>query len=121
MATKKINKIPTPLYAAAGAGDLAYEKLRELPQKVTQLRGRVAELRPVVEERVRRRAHAAQGKATAVFGDLVARGERVVRTARTDRPSEQPTTEVKAVTAAKTAQKKAPTKRTRPTDTAQEQ
>jgi len=39
-------KIPAPLYAAAGAGDLAYQQLRKLPERVAELRERVAELRP---------------------------------------------------------------------------
>jgi len=86
-------KIPAPLYAAAGAGDLAYQQLRKLPEQVSQLRGRVAELRPVVAETnldklrdvARRNAGAfvagaqeAQTRATAVYKDLVARGQKVV-------------------------------------------
>ncbi|WP_436525926.1 hypothetical protein [Actinoplanes sp. HUAS TT8] len=39
-------KIPTPLYAAAGAGDLAYQQLRKLPAVLTELSDRaVASLR----------------------------------------------------------------------------
>ncbi|MEV4616993.1 hypothetical protein AB0K43_31010 [Kitasatospora sp. NPDC049258] len=34
---KKTLTDPTPLYALAGAGDLAYEKLREVPAKVEEL------------------------------------------------------------------------------------
>jgi heparin binding hemagglutinin HbhA len=90
-------KIPTPLYAAAGAGDIAYRQLRKLPEQVAQLRGRVSELRPVVSEAVaetnldkirdvaRRNADAlvsgaqvAQERATAVYKDLVARGQKIV-------------------------------------------
>lgn len=33
-------KIPAPLYAAAGAGDLAYEQLRKLPAVLTELTGK---------------------------------------------------------------------------------
>jgi hypothetical protein len=33
----KSTKIPTPLYAAAGAGDLAYQQLRKLPTVVGEL------------------------------------------------------------------------------------
>jgi hypothetical protein len=33
-------RIPAPIYAAAGAGDLAYEQLRRLPAVVTELRGK---------------------------------------------------------------------------------
>ncbi|GAA2628709.1 hypothetical protein GCM10010399_70480 [Dactylosporangium fulvum] len=97
-------KIPTPLYAAAGAGDLAYEQLRKLPTTVAQIRARVGELRPVVTEAVssdldrlrvvaRRNAvnllsnaqagaQVAQHRAFEVYTDLVARGEKVVSTAR---------------------------------------
>jgi len=90
-------KIPAPLYAAAGAGDLAYQQLRKLPEQVAQLRGRVSDLRPAVTEAVaetnldkirevaRRNASAfvagaqeAQVRATAVYKDLVARGHKVV-------------------------------------------
>jgi hypothetical protein len=102
-------KIPTPLYAAAGAGDLAYERLRKLPAQVAQLRARVEELRPAVSDVVsetnlrgdldrlrgvaRRNAasflataqagaQVAQDRAFAVYTGLVARGEKVVSTAR---------------------------------------
>jgi hypothetical protein len=119
-------KVPTPLYAAAGAGDLAYRQLRKL-------RGKVLELRPVVTEAVseqrlradldrlrvvaRRNAKAvvngaqgAQERATKYYTRLVAHGEAVVRSGRTTR----------AVTAARDPQAPAPsvpdkaTKRARP-------
>ena len=103
--TSTTRKIPTPLYAAAGAGDLAYEQLRKLPAQVAQLRARVEELRPAqpdVDLRndlnrlrgVARRnaatflataqqgAQLAQDRALAVYTGLVARGEKVVSTAR---------------------------------------
>ena len=103
--TSTTRKIPTPLYAAAGAGDLAYQRLRRLPEQVAQLRARVEELRPAVAEtnfrgditRLRgaaRRnaadflataqqgAQVAQDKAVALYSELVARGEKVVSTAR---------------------------------------
>jgi heparin binding hemagglutinin HbhA len=98
-------KIPTPLYAAAGAGDLAYEQLRKLPAQVAQLRARVEELRPATSDAnlrddlerltvVARRnaagfltaaqagAQVAQNRAQAGYTGLVARGEKVVSTAR---------------------------------------
>jgi heparin binding hemagglutinin HbhA len=111
MSTKtEPRKIPTPLYAAAGAGEMAYEQLRKLPERVAELRGRVAELRPVVtdatdrvsernlradldklRDSARRNAQAfvtgaqvAQKQALAVYTELVARGERVVAGARTE-------------------------------------
>jgi heparin binding hemagglutinin HbhA len=120
MSTKtEPRKIPTPLYAAAGAGELAYEQLRKLPERVAELRGRVAELRPVVTEATdrvsdrvserslradldklrdsaRRNAQAfvtgaqvAQKQALAVYTELVARGERVVAGARTEQAKAQ--------------------------------
>jgi heparin binding hemagglutinin HbhA len=36
-------RIPAPLYAAAGAGDLAYQQLRKLPTVIDELSGRVNE------------------------------------------------------------------------------
>ncbi|WP_433344885.1 hypothetical protein [Micromonospora sp. CA-111912] len=41
MTQPKTNRIPAPLYAAAGAGDLAIEQLRKLPTVVTDLGGKV--------------------------------------------------------------------------------
>ncbi|MFE2721291.1 hypothetical protein [Kitasatospora sp. NPDC059327] len=55
---KKTLSDPTPLYALAGAGDLAYEKLREVPGKVEAL---AADRK------------GAQDKATAKFQDAQAR------------------------------------------------
>jgi hypothetical protein len=88
-------KIPAPLYAAAGAGDLAYEQLRKLPSRVVELRDRAAELRPAVTDAVseaslradlaklrkaaRRNARAFVSGAANVYEDLVARGENVVK------------------------------------------
>ena len=103
-------KIPTPLYAAAGAGDLAYEQLRKLPAQVAQLRARVEELRPTVTDAVAETklradldrlrgvalrnaesilagaqagAQVAQDRALAVYTDLVNRGTKVVAGGRT--------------------------------------
>ncbi|HEY2790793.1 MAG TPA: hypothetical protein VGJ28_00465 [Micromonosporaceae bacterium] len=41
MPTQTQPKIPNPIYAAAGAGDLAIERLRKLPEKVAVLQERV--------------------------------------------------------------------------------
>lgn len=108
--TKK--RIPSPLLAAAGAGDLAYEKLRTLPEKMSGLRAKVNELRPTGKiplperrdmradlarlrevakrnaEVVVHTAQVAQERATVVYKDLVARGEQVVRPERTERPAD---------------------------------
>jgi heparin binding hemagglutinin HbhA len=105
-------KIPTPLYAAAGAGELAYEQLRKLPERVAELRDRAEKLRPVVTDAVSDRrirvdldklrdtalrnaqvvvsgAHVAQERAFAVYTELVARGERVVAGARAEQAKAQ--------------------------------
>src|SRR5690349_19610341 len=100
-------RIPAPLYAAAGAGDLAYQQLRKLPAVVSELSDRaVASLRIANEQAgskattlrdkaattdfdaVRSNAttaanafaQLAQERAVAVYTALVARGERVVGT-----------------------------------------
>lgn len=94
----KTNRIPAPLYAAAGAGDLAYQQLRRLPAVVTDLRGKAVgpgkrsikrtdlEIERLRETAVRNaavlmtRTQAAQQRALAAYAQLVARGERVVGT-----------------------------------------
>ncbi len=89
MTTKQTTrKYPAPLYAAAGAGDLAYQTLRTIPARVAELRGKTAvpeldvdRLRDVARRNaamVRAGAQAAQEKAVAIYTDLVARGEQVV-------------------------------------------
>jgi hypothetical protein len=107
MSTQSANtrRIPNPLYAAAGAGDIAYQQIRQLPAKALELRGRVVALRPVVADAVtsavaepakrvdverlrgeverfgavaRRNAEVLRTQAVAVYADLVARGEKVV-------------------------------------------
>ena len=100
-------RIPAPLYAAAGAGDLAYQQLRKLPAVVSELSDRaVASLRTANDtasttaaslkttatatdfDKLRETAttgavafaQAAQERAVAVYTSLVAHGERVVGT-----------------------------------------
>lgn len=100
-------RFPAPLYAAAGAGDLAYQQLRKLPGVVNELGDRaVASLRTANDtasttaaslkttaagtdfDKLRDTAtasavafaHAAQERAVAVYTALVAHGERVVGT-----------------------------------------
>jgi heparin binding hemagglutinin HbhA len=130
MSEPKTTNIPAPLYAAAGAGDLAYRQLRKLPDLYVDLAGKAvdngadlreravattAELRERAAEAVREAnrqaneaaaklriadfdverlreaamrnaaafvagAQAAQDRAVAVYGELVARGERLVGT-----------------------------------------
>jgi heparin binding hemagglutinin HbhA len=95
--------IPAPIYAAAGAGELAYQKLRQLPelaartvrtagQTAEELRRRIAardsdltaEWAKVRDSAQRgtavvvAKAANAQEKAATGYRNLVARGERVV-------------------------------------------
>lgn len=74
-------KYPAPLYAAAGAGDFAYQQLRKLPARVAELRGKVAASDVDVDrlrKSARRNAAAALDEARTVYATLIARGERVV-------------------------------------------
>ena len=98
-------RFPAPLYAAAGAGDLAYQQLRKLPAVVNQLSERAAaSLRTANEQagtkatQLRERAattdfealrgnaasvattfaQIAQDRAVSLYTALVERGERVV-------------------------------------------
>jgi hypothetical protein len=98
-------RFPAPLYAAAGAGDLAYQQLRKLPAVVSELSERAAEslrtansqagtkaatlkdkaattdfdaLRTNAASAANTLAQVAQERAVAVYTALVARGERVV-------------------------------------------
>jgi heparin binding hemagglutinin HbhA len=100
-------RVPAPLYAAAGAGDLAYQQLRKLPALVDGLSDRLtASLRVANEQAgstastIRERANTtdfdklrdtaasnavafaqvASERAIATYTALVARGERVVGT-----------------------------------------
>lgn len=55
---KKTLSDPTPLYALAGAGDLAYEKLREVPSLVES----IAADRKGAQEKATARLHVAQSR-----------------------------------------------------------
>ena len=100
-------RFPAPLYAAAGAGDLAYQQLRKLPAVINELSDRAAaslknanetatttatslrekatttdldKLRNSAASGAAAFAQVAQERALAVYTALVARGERVVGT-----------------------------------------
>jgi len=100
-------RFPAPLYAAAGAGDLAYQQLRKLPAVINELSDRAAATLRTANETANSRAttlrekaattdldrlrstaassavalaQAAQERAIAVYTALVAHGERVVGT-----------------------------------------
>ena len=104
-------RIPAPLYAAAGAGDLAYQQLRKLPAVINELSDRAAaslrtanetatsrattlrekaattdldQLRNTAASGAAAFAQAAQERAIAVYTALVAHGERVVGTGVVD-------------------------------------
>lgn len=93
--TERRIELPKPLYAAAGAGELAYQRLRRLPefavrtmrtasQTAEQLRARLGEegdladrLRATASRGtalVKERAARAQQRASASYQELVARG-----------------------------------------------
>jgi hypothetical protein len=98
-------RFPAPLYAAAGAGDLAYQQLRKLPAVLTELSDRAAAQLRTVNDTANTRAtslrdkasatdldklrtnaassavtlaQVAQDRAMALYTALVARGEKVV-------------------------------------------
>ena len=100
-------RFPAPLYAAAGAGDLAIQQLRKLPAVINELSDRAAaslknanetasttatslrekasttdldKLRNTAASGAAAFAQVAQERALAVYTALVARGERVVGT-----------------------------------------
>ncbi|MEU7174310.1 hypothetical protein ABZ949_22815 [Micromonospora tulbaghiae] len=71
----KTNRIPAPLYAAAGAGELALEQLRKLPTVVTDLGGKAVvtgfELRQKATETLKTANQTATGlRERAVTADL---------------------------------------------------
>lgn len=100
-------RFPAPLYAAAGAGDLAWRELRKLPAVVSELSDRAVaslkianeaagttattlrskatttdldKLRDTATTSALTFAQLAQERAVAVYTTLVARGERVIGT-----------------------------------------
>jgi hypothetical protein len=99
--TQAPTRLPKPLYAVAGAGEIAYRRLRTLPERVEALREqltpRVRTLREQLPGRVEALRAEVPAKVTTlgagareVYGDLVARGEKVVdaaRARRTDGPA----------------------------------
>jgi hypothetical protein len=88
------SRFQAPLYAAAGAGDLVYQRLRK-----------------VELDRVTEFAQAAQHRAAEVYRDLVARGERVVTRRETVKTAPSA---VESTPAA--VDEPRPIKRTRPVD-----
>jgi hypothetical protein len=100
-------RLPRPLYAVAGAGELAYRRISagvrtlraELPGRVDALRAQVPALRAQVPARVT----TIVAEARDVYTGLVAHGEQVVDSARTYRTNGHAT--VTAEPAAKAVRK----------------
>jgi len=79
----KTTPITRPLYFAAGATDLAVEKLREIPAEYKRLQDQAKKLdaatfRVAVEDYSTK----ATGKAAEVYTDLVGRGAKLVESIR---------------------------------------
>lgn len=85
-----------PLYALVGVNAVAYEKLRELPLELGKLQERLSaqgrEL-PVqvrtLPHQVRRYAEDVGSKATEIYNDLAARGQRIVGDVRRQESTER--------------------------------
>ena len=113
-----------PFYAVAGAGDLAVKALREVPNKLSQLRvdpKDIASTITVVQTEAKTIPYRAQnvavvlvgetvGLADAVYGDLVTRGRRISNRIRRQKATQelqtQASTTVRRTKAAKTTAKK---------------
>ncbi len=64
-------RFPAPLYAAAGAGDLAYQQLRKLPAVLTELSDRAAAQLRTVNDTANTRANSLREKASATDLDAL--------------------------------------------------
>ena len=78
--TQRTTRIPTPVYAIAGVGEIAYRQLRELREEFPN---RVAELPNQIRAEVPATMNSLVAGAAQVYDRLVARGERVVGRRRT--------------------------------------
>ncbi len=75
----KTTQLPGPLYLAAGATDLAVEKLREIPAEYKRLQERAKRVDlPTVRDAVEDYSMKTSGKAIEIYGDLVTRGQKLV-------------------------------------------
>ena len=102
-----------PLFAVVGAGDLAVENIKDLPTDlvaqattilprtkafVAEIPGKVVSLPSLVMNLrgdVETRATAVTGKAFETYGDLVERGEKLVRSIRRSAATEQAEAQIK--------------------------
>lgn len=102
----RTSRIPAPLYAAAGVGDLAYESLRRLPTVVIGLGDRVATTRAELREKAVATLRVANRTAAGTAQAL--RGAATVREQEIDRLREAAIRNTAVVlTNAQTAQQKA--------------
>lgn len=75
-------RIPAPLYAAAGVGELAYQKLRQLPAVVTDLSGKAATTTAELREKAANlTAEEFRTKAATTTAELREKATATVRTA----------------------------------------
>lgn len=117
-------QLPKPLYFAAGATDLAVEKLREIPAEYKRLQDQArrvdaATVRVAVEDYSTK----ATGKAVRVYDDLANRGQKLVRNVRRQKATQVlservDVTRAQAKATATTARKSAAATRTRAKATA---
>lgn len=99
-----------PLYAVVGAGDLAVENIKELPAQlatqaatvlpktrafVVEVPGKLPTLVTGLRGEVEERATAVTGKAFQAYGELVERGQQLVRSIRRGAATEQAEEQVK--------------------------
>lgn len=85
----KTTPITRPLYFAAGATDLAVEKLREIPAEYKRLQEQARRLdTATVRVAVEDYSSKATGKAAEVYTDLVGRGTKVVDSIRRQKASQ---------------------------------
>jgi len=117
---QRTTRIPTPVYAVAGVGDIAYRQLRELreeiPSRVAGLRTEIAGLRTEIPARVERAraevpatVNSLVDGAFEVYGTLVRRGEKAIGRRRT--VTAAVSTHTAPSTTAKKTAAKAPAKR----------
>ena len=88
MAATPVATARGPLHAWIGVSDLAVEKVKELPSEVAKLQTRVASIPTqaraqvgvlkTLPTQVKAKADDLTSKATGVYTDLVARGEKVL-------------------------------------------
>lgn len=72
-----------PLYAVAGAGDIAVEQLRSLPTRAAELQSRAAELPGKARQLLTGQVGLVQARTTEAYDELVGRGQKLVTAVQT--------------------------------------